>query len=93
MDDEAPAYDDIPRVGTSASAAEAGLRMIREESMADGLGKPVDRQPLLPRSSAAARSLSRRRKRSTSAQPQGDATVTQAVLMVSASRWDQNPCH
>lgn len=82
MDDEGPAYDDIPRVGTSASAAEAGLRTIQEESIVVGLGKTPERQPLVPRNAAITRSLSRRRKRSTSAQPQGNGTVTQAVLMV-----------
>lgn len=83
MDDEGPAYDDVPRAGTSASAAEAGLRVIREESIATGLGKPPERRPLLPGGSATARSLSRRRKRSISAHAHGDATITQAVLMAS----------
>jgi hypothetical protein len=93
MDDEGPAYDDVPRAGTSASAAEAGLRIIREESIAAGLGKPPERRPLLPRGSATARSLSRRRRRSISAHAHGDATVTQAVLMASGSCTDLESMH
>lgn len=56
--------------------------MIREENLSPDFGKATERRPLLPRSPTTARSLSRRRKRSMSTHAQGDATVTQAVLMV-----------
>ena len=74
MDDEARAQ--------SISPAEAGLRGLQRRQPFDAT-KSQERQPLLPRADTTARSLSRLRRRQRSASGKhGNATVTQAVLMV-----------
>lgn len=87
-DDDDEVDDDAPRASSSAvrglTSAEEGLRLIRESSLEEGdFGKSSEQRPLISRGASTSRSLSRRaRKRSMSAHATGDATVTQAILMV-----------
>lgn len=82
-----PTRDGVPFPSTSTvtalSPAEAGLRAIHGDAEPD-FSKPLEQRPLLGRNTTTSRSLSRRaRKRSLSTHgAQGDATVTQAILML-----------
>ncbi|CAL1716897.1 unnamed protein product [Somion occarium] len=83
-DEEVTAVERRPYAGTSLlSQAEAGTQqpsLTLDIPKIDELHKATERSPLLP--SAASKSRSRSRRRRMSVGPHGDATVTQAVLML-----------
>ena len=88
-DEEAGVDDEAPPFGVAGpsriSEAEDGLRGLQQRRVLQppDLSKPLEGSPLLSRLPTQTRDLSRsrRRQRSVSGAP-GDATVTQAVLMV-----------